>query len=247
MLLDLCLDFDAKAMPARPWWRDGAVLGAILGAVRANDLWLDFRWVGREGGALSRLDPGELLAETRAWEDRGYVLHARREGGLEASHLSLGLRGALLRVQLSADRAAVRARGAAILDAMIELAFACRGAFGGRAVFGEGCAIRVPGLDFETVEPPRTHPTLSLEGLVVFADAAYFAACDALDPDAHLVADLDALRAARLPRGAKRFERDGVLVLSWLDGALTTAAMARACARGQAWLARTLALPEAGW
>src|SRR5262245_45948035 len=251
VFLDVSFNFHGSTPdPSVPWWKDPTILGAILRGARDLDLWLGFRHVGHMGS--TQLEPirsvDDVIAETPAWDDRGWVLHSRDHDDPLASSLTLSLRQALFRLQLTIGSEDLPARRDTLLPRATELVALAHRALAGRAWLGAGSSVRVLSLDHPHARPPREHPVLDLGTLATFVDAAYLADRDRRIPDEHLVRDLATLREAEMPADTAREERDGLLAIRWTLEPLDARTMAGACARSEEWLGRALALPPRwGW
>jgi hypothetical protein len=251
VFLDVSFDFHGSTPdPLVPWWKDPTILGAILRGARELDLWLGFRHYGHMGS--SRLAPirsvDDLIAETPTWDDRGWVLQSRHQDDPRASSLTLSLRQALFRLQLTVGSKDLAARRDTLLPRAIELVALAHRALAGRAWLGAGSSVRVLGLDHAHVRPPREHPVIALGTLATLVDADYVADRDRRIPDENLLRDFATLRAAELPADTAREEREGLLAIRWTLEPLDAPTMSRACARSEEWLGRALVLPPLwGW
>jgi hypothetical protein len=251
----LFLDVNYELRPdagkrAKPWWEDGSILGKLLHDVKDLDLWLAFSHTGRRGA--KKLGPirslADLIAATTTWEDLDYVLHSRPQGGLEASSLALGLRRGLFRLQLAVAPEDLPPRRDTICDRMIQLVARAHAAFAGRAWLAEQSSIRPLGPDTPHARPPRDHPVLTLGAVVNFLDPDYIAHRDEKFPEEHLAVDFAKLKRARMPEAAAYETHGDLIVLRWISDPVDDDSIARACARNEAWLGRTLdPPPQSGW
>ncbi len=249
VLLDVNFEL-VSASGTAPWWHDSSVLGSVFRATRELGLWFDFGYVGREGAKQLKAMPplDELIEQTTAWEERGYVLHALEQGGLDGSSLSLSLRAASLRLMLTVAPEQVEAERDELCERLIELAVRARAAFGEGAWLAEESCVRVPELEEERTKPPLEHPVLTAYALVALVDPAFFAERGRRFPEEHLERDLKKLRSAAMPEGASREQRGALMVFRWTTQPLDLAAMRQACERGERWFAKVLDLPPPeGW
>ncbi|WP_437779048.1 hypothetical protein [Sorangium sp. So ce1097] len=244
LLLDVNWEFRDGAPGPNPWWKDRSTLGTIIRSASELDLF-PMRWVGsgRKLAEIKSLDA--LIEDSTSWQDRSYMLHSRKQGGLEGSSLELSLREGLLRLYLTISDEDVARRKDSLCDGMIELVVRSHRALAKRAMLAEMAGIRVPELEYPRPRPPREHPTFAMGVLATFIDPAHLALRDEKFPEEHLARDLAKVRKARLPEGASREERDGLIVLRWLDGPPDEDSARRACSLSEDWFARTLDPPIA--
>jgi len=207
------LDLHLKFFRARRWWRDSRRLGRILEALRRNDLWFDFRYLGVEAGALQPFDRVEqVLGASVDWQKRTYVLHTRGDIGMEASvrasHISFSVSGGTLWLQLSILGPELQQRRATLIDQLIGFVRQILSDFPGVIRIDSGSYASVDGLRHASVRPPRVETRWSYGHLF-----------DVLDPmrleKTPLADDARRLLDARLPAGAERIEERGVVFLRW--------------------------------
>jgi hypothetical protein len=237
VVLDLTLHFAGRPW----WWRDPAHLGAILAAVRAHDLWLDFRHVGVQAATLAPfVSVDEVVAASAGWQARAYVLHTHPDGELDAaftgSYLSLGLRGEGLALQLQATGPELAARLATLVDGAVGFVRALHHHFTGVARVGLETYLRA-NLRYPSVRPPRVQRTWSLGHLLDVFDPVYY------DEETVLADDVRRLLAHPLPAGAERIDDTGLTILRWGRDLVDDDAVVQAAARQERFFADALDLP----
>lgn len=237
VVLELTLHFAGKPW----WWREPAHLAAILEAVRAHDLWLDFRHAGVQAAALTPFTSvDEVVAASAGWKDRVYVLHTHPRGGLAdafvGSYLSLALRGEGLALQLQAAGAQLAARRATLVDGAVGLVRALHHRFTGVARIGLETYLRSD-LRYPSVRPPRVQRIWSLGHLLDVFDPVYY------DEETVLVDDVRRLLAHPLPAGAERIDDAGLTILRWVRDLVDDDEVVRAAARQERFFADALDLP----
>lgn len=201
-----------------------AILGTSLGA--------ELRAAGVQGAT----EPAASLAEAQALVATGrpqvYSLTRAPGDGLVAVTMTLATTGFTLHVRCN-DSALV-ARSATVLEDLLEVAFAVRRAevaAGLRYGFVEPIVRRLAGYDYPRPRPPRRHAKLAVGAVLDLVDPAFHRAV-ASDEQAGALA----MAAGPLPASARREEREGLVLVRWVDSLEDEAALARACAAHEEWL-----------
>jgi hypothetical protein len=193
------------------WWNERPRVEDLFGLVRDAGLWLDFDHYGRRGGGRPKAarTPAELARAVASLKPGLYSVQAGKSEEPECE-LVLTLAPGALALRFLLRGPALDARRGSIVGQLVGLARLLHDSWHDSALFGPQLCVRVHGVEFPHVRPPRHKPPW------VFGNAA-----DMLclkfheETDEGSPRDVGRMLKAPMPGGTRR-EREGDFVtLLW--------------------------------
>lgn len=239
-------------------WASKETLRAILDAIEAAGLWLEWTGFGPLTGAapIPAPTPAQVAEHPQAlrfFADGAQLFTGPSPG--DGSWISLdagegsrrGLEWELLYFRALLQEPDWRGLAGNPLDALTELFFGVRDLLPGPVLTGDEAAIVVPSMPRAVSRPVRFAPAFGLSGgAVIFLDPAWHA--EDRWEYFEQPQELAKLLQAEVPAAGKRFDRDGITVFRWVDDPRDEEALGAGISAQERWTGRTIAAEvQEGW
>ena len=231
-------------------WPDAVAVAALLRAVEASGLWLQFGYWGRSGdrkpSPVTSLDA--LIETIPTWRERAsYTVGPDASGSRDASYFEITKRQGLIAPVLVVAGADLQTRASSLLHDAESLIVAWNAALRGRAQLQLRAGVTPdPGWEPDA-RPPRALDLWSTSALLDVVSVEAPVQAKRNGDDATSAGFAQALQAP-MPTGTERVERDDVIVFRWMADLRDDATVRRALGIRYDWLVKALnAPPERGW
>lgn len=212
------------------WWSDAARVDRVMDALRGAGLGAGLDGYRATGGKWKALGPDTSLGEELRGGKGGIV-----EVGPEGGEPPLTLWMWPGRLWLALD---LPAAGPEVVDGCVRAARALAEAFGGRV--GPTIALEAHGVSYPRPRPPRDDAMWKPGAALLVVLHAFAAA----HPER--AAQVEKVRTAELPPGARREDDDVLLALRWAESLDDEAALKRQLSLAERWMGDLLDLPVEG-
>jgi hypothetical protein len=215
------LEFTNISDTPQPWWVETDYLPKAINCFQKPGLWQNFRYCyNLLADRMHQFDSLEALLElSKSWESKGiyilrhseasrdYTLHwlLNREGVDSLSPNSLGL-------SLDIEDTYLQQVQNIEIEQLINLVSDLHSAFKDVMLFGSAVNIRIEGITYPRVLPPRSLNYYFAPCLVNFFSRKFLAQFNKWDAEKK-----EKLLSLPLPPGCKRIERGDLVILQWVD------------------------------
>lgn len=225
--VSLDLVFDVR--PTSAWWKDGRVGSALVEGLADTGLWLNFKFYGRSGGRLTRIQrPEDLETLFRRWKPGGYSLLQDGRDPYGSPALSVNVREGYFDLNLAAAGEELKKRWATLLESFAGF---------GRRLFGALSGIATCSQGFTTLDEPWPRPRPPRIQTLSFTPGSLLDLFD-LDYIRQQGADRQAEAVARapLPPGATRTQDRRLILIRWARDVADLASLEAARIAQERWL-----------
>jgi hypothetical protein len=223
----------------RLWWKEGGRVEELFRLVREAGLWLDFDHYGRRGDARPKAarSEKELARAVASLKPGLYSVQAGKSDEPDCE-LVLSLDPGALELRYLLRGAALDARRAAAVGQLVGLTRLLHDAWHDTAFFGPQLCVRVHGIAYPHVRPPRHKPPWTFGNAADMLCLKFHEETDEGHPR-----DVQRMLKAPIPRAASR-ERDGdLVVLLWAEDLRDAGEVAARLSTQEQWFVKVLEPP----